>query len=169
MDACRTAVTQFFARDLRGWSGLVEGCPQTDVLTWFRPLEGAGTARLGTDDIDYTVRAVEADGFNEPVMMHFRDEVLALMRTEYWSFHAFECAALLESLGEPSARADLVWRERVHMGAEWVYAERGLTLGVVPQTGLIVTVSAYPAGDPASYLSQFAKRRPGRAFPAPRG
>jgi hypothetical protein len=101
--------------------------------------------------------------------LHFRDGDLAAIRTEYWSFDAFECAALLESLGEPQHRLDLLWLDQVHADGEWVYSERGLTLGVVPQSGLIVTASVYPALDQAAYLANFAKVRPGREFPAPSG
>ncbi len=40
--------------------------------------------------------------FVDPVFFYFAEDVLALVRTDYWSLDAAECAALLEAHGSRS-------------------------------------------------------------------
>jgi hypothetical protein len=169
MPTCRRAVEQYFARDLRGWSGLAPDCGADDALAGFGAHLTSIAVRLGTADVEYQTTSVVTAGMNEPVIAHIRDGQLVLLRTEYWSFDSFECAALLESLGEPSERADLVWRERLVADGEWLYSDRGLALGVLPETSLIVTASAYVPTPATDYVASFARVRPERGVAAPAG
>src|SRR5262245_5106847 len=113
MSTCQREIEQFLARDLRGWTGLTPGCGADDALVGLTATSNPAAVRLGSDDVAYQTMTVVVTGMNEPTTVHVRDNVVGLLRTEYWSFDAFECAALLETLGEPADRAELVWRERL--------------------------------------------------------
>jgi hypothetical protein len=162
-------VEQFLARELRGWVGLAPDCDADEALDGLTTTAHPAGVRLGTDDVAYETLTLLATGMNEPVTVYVRHGVLALLRTEYWSFDAFECAALLEALGDPSDRSELVWRERRVPDAEWLYAERGLALGVLPETSLIVTASGFAPTTADDYLANLARVRPERGVAAPAG
>jgi hypothetical protein len=164
-DACRATLEQFLSRRLATWTGLAVGCPEAELRTWLPLLPGAAVARLGVRPVEYTVRVVEHDGFVGPVQLYLRAGRLAAVGTEFWSFSQAECSELLRELGEPPHRLDLPWRHRLIPGGDHVYPARGLSLGVVLETGLIVTVLAYPPCAIETYREQYSRVEPARELP----
>jgi hypothetical protein len=156
---------QFIRRDLVGWMGLSGTCAEPDVARWLPLREGEGVVRLGSEMIDYRLRVTEATAFAEPVRLLFRDATLCLVRTGMLSTDRAECERLLRDLGDPPDRLDLVFGMGIVANGEWVYAARGLTLGVIPETGLIASVAAYWPSSPDSYRRYFHNSEPAREFP----
>lgn len=161
---CPQTLAQFLSRDLAGWRGLTEGCSFQDVASCVPLLPGEGVARLGTDIVEYRFRAAETAGFTEPVRLYFQDDLLALVRSGVWSFDRAECARLLRELGDPPDRLDLSFAMGVIDDGSWVYANRGLTLGVIPDTGIIVSVAAYPPCTLDAFIRRLDDREPPREF-----
>jgi hypothetical protein len=165
MNACRQTIDMYLRRDLGAWRGLAAGCRE-DALEWLSFRDGKGRTVLGAEHVEYAFRMLDHPGFTAPVGFHFRAGTLAFVATEYWSLDAGECAALLRQLGEPAHRLDLAWRHTTIAGGAWAYVERGLTLGVIPATGLIAKAIAYPPCTLAEYAARYHAARTAREFRA---
>ena len=164
-DVCKGRLEQFLRRELAGWEGLSEGCAEQDVARWLPLRPSEGIAHLGSEMVEYRFRVAVAVGFTEPLRLHFRNGVLWLVRTGLWSTDRTECRRLLRDLGDPSDRLNLVFGMGIIADGEWVYAARGLTLGVIPDTGLIASVSAYGPCSVNTYRRCFHDGEPVREFP----
>ena len=169
LSPCRSRLEQFLRRDLEGWNGLPHGCAEQEISRWLPLREGEGIVHLGVEMIGYRFRVAETVGFGEPVRLYFQDGTLSLVRTGLWSVDRADCDRLLQVLGEPDARLDLMFGIRLIEAGEWVYATRGLTLGVIPDTGLLATVSVFPPCGVAAYRRRFWDSEPVGERPAPRG
>jgi hypothetical protein len=163
---CRAAVQRFLAKDLREWRGLPQPCPDPVVAGWFEPGEaavgellGEGAATLGTDLVEYRYLAVEVGAFPQPVRLYLRHGGLAVVRAELWTLGQAGGTEPVD-LGEPAERVDLVWRQQVIPGAEHVYADRGLALGVLPATGAIVTAAGFAPCGVQDYQRRYAPTEP---------
>ena len=165
-DAHKDRLERFLRRDLKDWEGLEEGCSEEEAERWLPLRPGEGSARLGSENVRYRFRAVDATGFHEPPRLHFRDGELRLVRTGLWSTDRAECQRLLRDLGDPPDRTSLMFGMGEIADGEWVYAARGLALGVIPDTGLIASVSAYPPCSMDIYIRRLHDRQPAREFPA---
>lgn len=168
MSACREQIDRFLNRALGEWTGLDAGCTTSDVVTALPVEEGEGLAHAGERNVAYTFRALCHPGFGNPVFFYFDGDALSAIATDYWSFNREECAALLAQLGDPPHRLVLHWRDDTIADGERVYPERGLTIGVVPATGLIVSVMVYPSCTLEAYLERYYRTAPAREFRPPR-
>jgi hypothetical protein len=154
-------------RDLDGWKGLPEGCSEDDLARWFSLRPGEGMVYLGSEMVAYRFRMADVQGLAEPVQLCFQGETLHLVRTGPWPADPAACRRLLQRLGEPDDRLDLVFGMGTIAAGEWVYAARGLAVGVVPETGVIVGVTGCRACDVATYRRCFHHCEPPREFRAP--
>ncbi|HLY03054.1 MAG TPA: hypothetical protein VKR56_11255 [Candidatus Cybelea sp.] len=162
--ACKYRLEQLLRKELADWQGLPEACAEEDVARSFPLRPGEGIAHFGSELVEYRFRVIESAGFTEPVRLYFRDATLRLVRTGLWSTDRAECAQLLRDLGDPPDRLDLTFDVRTIAGGEWVYAARGLTLGVIPDTGLIAAMAAYPPCSIKAYRQSFYDVEPVREF-----
>lgn len=142
MSDCLERVDRFLRRDLGRWAGLDAACTAADVAQ-LRFEEGQAIARLGRSNVEYVFRVLRHAGFDEGVTFYFDGDALRVIETEYWSLDPGRCGTLLEELGEPAQRVDLQWRDRRVDGGELVFADRGLAIGVLPETGVIVRVAGF--------------------------
>jgi hypothetical protein len=164
-EACKDRLEQFLRRNLAGWQGLPADCAELDIAQWLPLRPGEGITHLGSETIEYRFRVAEAPGFTAPPRLHFRDGVLFLVRTGLWSTDRTECTRLLRDLGEPPDRLDLVFGTGLIANGEWVYAASGLSLGVIPDTGLIASVNAFVPCSVDVYRRRFHDPEPAREFP----
>lgn len=162
---CEVLLQRFLLRDLADWPGLPSDCAESEVARWLPLLPGAGTAMLGGGVLEYSVRAVAAPDLTEPVRLYFRDGVLRLVRSGLWTADPLACAALLQTLGPPASYLDFALDVGVARGGARLYPARGLMLAVVPATGLIASVEAFPPCGVADYVRQFRDPEPPREFP----
>ena len=162
---CQRRLGQFLRKELAGWMGLPVGCTAQAVAGWLPIRPGEGTANLGGDLVAYRFRALEAAGFTEPVRLYFHEGNLALVRSGLWSADRDECARLVKDQGEPPDRLSLVFGMGTIADGEWVYAARGLTLAVIPATGLIAGVYVYPPCDFDTYRRRLHHNQPARELP----
>ena len=167
-DACKGRLEQLLRRDLTGWEGLSEGCAEQDIAQWLPLRPGEGLAHLGSDAVEYRFRVAEAHGLIEPVRLYFSDRTLCLARTGLWSTDRIECERVLRDLGDPPDRLDLVFGVQFIPGGEWLYPARGLTVAVLPDTGLIASVAAYRPTSVDTYRRRFHDSSLVREFPSPR-
>ncbi|MUL47008.1 hypothetical protein FZI85_03545 [Mycobacterium sp. CBMA293] len=152
-------------RKLASWAGLPAGCVEHDVERWLPLRPGEGIAHFGSAVTEYRFRvAAEAADFPELVRLYFRDSELSLVRTGIWSFDRDECTQLLNHVADPPNRVDLVIGARVVPDSEWVYPAKGLALGVIPETGLIASVSAYQPCGISQYLQTIHNVEQAREF-----
>ncbi|MUL63096.1 hypothetical protein BOO86_01355 [Mycobacterium sp. CBMA 234] len=152
-------------RELASWDGLPAGCLEHDIEEWLPLRPGDGIAHFGSGITEYRFRvAAETADFPEPVRLYLCDDELMLIRTGVWSFDRDECVRLLDQFGNPPDRADLIFGMGVIPGGEWVYAAKGLALGVVPETGVIASVSAYKPCTVNFYLQNFHDIERAREF-----
>ncbi len=162
MEDC--GVGRLLERRLADWSGLGEGCREADLARSLPLREGEGMAHLGSGAEEYRFRVMAPPGFVDAVFLYFRGDVLALVRTDYWSLDAAECAALLEALGEPEHRMELVWKNDAIPDGDRVWPGRGIALGVIPETGIVVRVALFPPCTLADYEARYRSTEPVREF-----
>jgi len=167
VERCRVPLSRFLSRELSDWRGLPSHCRERDLEALFPLRPGEGATRLGVDLVSYRFRVLEWPGLLEPVHLLFASDILRMLRTGLWSTDRSECDRLLGELGQPDSRVDLAFGVTWIPDGDWVYASRGLTLSVIPDTGLIAGVEAYPPGTLQSYLRSFHNTSPAREFPAP--
>ena len=163
MSDCLERIDRFLRRDLGRWTGLDTACTAADVAQ-LPFAEGQGVARLGTSNVEYLFRVLRHAGLDEGVTFYFDGDALRVIETEYWSLDAVRCGALLKELGEPSQRVDLQWRDRRIDGAELVFADRGLAIGVLPETGVIVRVAGFAPCPLETYRDRYYHAALAREF-----
>jgi hypothetical protein len=154
-NVCQQNIGVFLGRDIGQWSGLATGCRKEDLSAWLSFNAGEGRAVFGAKHVEYEFRTLTCDGFRENLTFYFRNEELSLIATEFWSFDSEESARLLQQLGDPTHRLDFFWRDEKIENGEWVYVDRGITLGVIPTTQLIAKVMVYPPGTLTDYKESY--------------
>ena len=164
MDGCQKTIQQFLDRDLEHWNGLAEGCQESQLETWLAFNPGQGITLRGAERVPYRFRSLVQPGFKEGVFFYFEEDRLSFMATEFWSFDAGECAELMKRLGEPSHRLDFHWQNIEFEDAELVYAERGISLGVIPETQVIAFVMVFPPCSLDVYVARYQHTTPVREF-----
>jgi hypothetical protein len=165
-DACRKNIRMFLDRQIGRWTGLKAGCAENDITASFHFNEGAGAARYGTCDVEYSFRVLSCEGFQEGIEFHFADHELRFIATDYWTFGPQECDDILRALGEPPHRLPLYWRDEVIEDGEWVYPGRGIALGVIQATMLIARVVVYPPCPLNVYQGRYYNTRTSRELRA---
>jgi hypothetical protein len=161
---CRKNIQQFLDRNLKQWNGLISGCQESTLQTWLPFNPGEGRTHLGAELVTYRFRLLSSPGFGAGVRFYFDQNLLALMGTEYWSFDRQECVKLVQQLGEPAYRLDLYWRNLQVEAGEFVYPDRGVSLGIIPDTQLIVSVAVYPPCTLNDYKAKYYNNTPVREF-----
>jgi tetrahydromethanopterin S-methyltransferase subunit F len=144
MEECKARIDEFLGRDLSRWKGLPTGCLERDVTSWLSFLDGSGVARRGADSIEYTFRVLPHPAFLSGVSFYFDRGVLQLIETEYWSMDRGVCAATIAQVREPEQLLDLAWRDEIIPSGLRASPGKGIAIGVIPATGLIVTVTVFP-------------------------
>ena len=164
MDVCEKTIRQFLDRDLEHWAGLAEGCEESQLESWLEFRPGEGIAHRGTEFVTYRFRSLPQPGFGEGVFFYLAEDRLRFIATESWPLAADESAELRRRLGEPAHRLDLHWSNMIFDDAELVYTDRGLSLGVIPETQAIATVMVFPPCTLDVYLSKYRHTSPTREF-----
>ncbi|HEV7745423.1 MAG TPA: hypothetical protein VGO56_10545 [Pyrinomonadaceae bacterium] len=155
MDACQKNIQQFLDRQLEQWSGLVSGCQESNLQSWLAFKPGEGRTYLGTERVTYSFRSLSQPRFENGVFFYFQEDLLSFIATDHWSFDRQECVDLRQSLGEPAHRLDFYWRNLKIESGEFVYADKGISLGIVPDTELIVSVVVFPPCTLHDYKSKY--------------
>jgi hypothetical protein len=165
MDPCRDSIERFLQRDIGHWRGLQCG-KQEEIASWLAFNDGAGRAFYGSDRVEYEFRSLTYAGFSSGVFFYFHRGELEFISTEYWSFDAAECAAILGELGSPESKLDFYWKTGRIESGEWVYAARGISLAVIPATQLIAMVTAFPPCAAKVYSARYRSTALAREFRA---
>jgi hypothetical protein len=164
MSSCKTVIQQFLDRSLESWTGLPTGCREEELAKWLAFNQGQGVTRRGSDHVAYTFRSLPYPGFIEGAFFYFDQGVLSFISTDYWSFDREECARAMRQLGEPTHRLDFNWgNEKIEAG-EWVFTERGITLGVIPATQILATVMVFPPCTLSAYEAKYHRTTLAREF-----
>jgi hypothetical protein len=164
MDPCRNSIERFLQRQIGRWRGLPRGCKAEEIANWLSFNDGAGRALYGADRVEYEFRSLTYAGFTSGVFFYFSRGDLEFISTEYWSFDAAECAAVLGELGNPESKLDFFWKTDKIESGEWVYAARGISVAVVPATQLIAMVTAFPPCAPDVYSARYRSTALAREF-----
>ena len=162
---CKNAVDILLRKQIDQWAGLPAACKKTDLEANFVFLEGAGTLFTGTETIKYAYTALQHDKFESAVLFNFFDEKLCFITTEYWSFSVEECNDIVDKFQHPEHHLDFYWKSQCIKHGEWVYADRGITLCIIPETGLIVKVIVYPVCDIDYYKRKYYYEDLGEELP----
>jgi hypothetical protein len=144
------ALDGLLSREPSRWRGF-ERLPVETALARYPLSASEGAAMLGERPVAYRFRTLARPPGGHPFFFYFAQGRLACISTDYWSLDPAECATILAELGRPPHRLDAVFRDSIMPEADWVFAERGLALCVVPETGLIARRAAYPPCDLATY------------------
>lgn len=139
-------------------------CQESNLQTWLAFNPGEGRTHQGTGHVTYRFRSLSYRGFGERVLFYFDQDLLDLIATEYWSFDRQESVELVQQLGEPAHRLDLYWRNPQIAAGEFVYTDRGISLGIIPDTQLIVSVVVYPPCTLDYYKAKYYNITPAREF-----
>ncbi|PSL44803.1 hypothetical protein CLV51_105175 [Chitinophaga niastensis] len=166
MNDCQQTINSFINREIGDWEGLPADCEEQALKELYPLSEVAGVYTVGKAQRQYTFRTMTMKGFESPVFFYFAGTKLSMITTEYWSFNAEECRHIYIKSGMPFSRLDFYWGNEILADAEWVYPEKGITLCVIPETGLLVKVIVYPACSLEVYKSTYYHTTSGREFPA---
>lgn len=166
MNACEENLRQFLSRRIEQWTGLNTNCEKSEVLALFAFNEGEGVAHYGTNNVEYQFRALRYEGFFEQVYFYFSGDQLSHIAAEFWSFDSQVCADILRHLGEPTDRVDFAWKERIIAGSEMLYSDRGLAVGLVPDTNLFGLVTVFPPCSVNVYRENYWNTKLAREFRA---
>lgn len=164
MDLCQKTIRQFLDRDLEHWAGLAEGCEESQLESWLEFRPGEGITHRGTEVVAYRFRSLAQPGFGEGVFFYFEKDRLSFIATESWPLNADENVELRRRLGEPAHRLDFCWSNMVFDDAELVYADRGLSIGIIPETQAIAMVMVFPPCTLDVYLAKYRDTTPPREF-----
>ena len=161
---CEQNIRQFLARHIHQWAGLPANCKKSDITAIFPFNDGEGVAYFGTNNVKYQFRALSSERFSEEVFFYFLSIQLSHIATEYWSFDQRECADILRSLGKPMHRLDFFWKQRAIAGGELLYPDKGIAIGVIPETGLIALVTVFCPCTEDVYKESYWNTRHAREF-----
>jgi|GEM_PF-5166972 len=167
MGACKERIEEFLGRDLSRWSGLPAGCREANVTSWFQFMDGSGVVRRGEQQVEYTFRVMSHPSFLQGVSFYFAEGSLSFIETEFWSFDRVECAATLEQLGTPEQSLNLHWRDSVVPSGLRMYPTKGIAVGVIPETQLIVTFTVFPPCSTEYFLARYENASLMREFRPP--
>jgi hypothetical protein len=139
--SCNAVLDKFKSRDFSGWQGLPVGCSIQAVLDYLGSNQSKSiSGRLGQQATPYYT--IHMEGYENPIRLWFRDEVLVLVEAEYPSIRN-DLAALQEELGPPAARYGFNWQDLTLEDAQWVYAEKGITLVINPDNKILLYLTVY--------------------------
>lgn len=69
-----------------------------------------------------------------------------------------------EQLGEPAHRLDFHWKNQKFSASEFVYTGKGISLSIIPETGVIASVQVFPPCAIEIYESRYYNSSPVREF-----
>jgi hypothetical protein len=164
MDTCQKTIQQFLDRDLEHWAGLAEGCEESQLENWLEFRPGEGITHRGAEFVTYRFRSLAQPGRGEGVFFYFEKDRLSFIATDDWPLDRDESVELRRRLGEPANRLDLHWSNMILDDAELVYSDRGLSLGVIPETELFAMVMVFPPCTLDIYLAKYRHITPAREF-----
>jgi hypothetical protein len=150
---CHTALDTFKSRDFSGWQGLPADCSVHAALDYLGadPMN-AINGRLGQQATPYYT--INMDGYENPVRLWHRDETLVLIEAEYPTIEN-DLATLQAEFGPPSARYGFNWRDLTLSEAQWVYADKGISLVINPDNQILLYLAVYPPTPLDQYDTNF--------------
>jgi hypothetical protein len=164
-DSCKKAINRFLLKQVDRWTGLPDACKRADLEANFVFQEGTGTLYAGMETIKYSYTALKHEGFESSVFFNFSDDRLCFITTEYWSFSVAVCNDIIDKVEQPEHHLDFYWRNQCIKDGEWVYPHKGITLCIIPETGLIAKVIVYPICDIDLYKRKYYHEDQGEEFP----
>ena len=138
---CADARAAIENRRFEGWSGLPPDCTP-DALVGV-PFDDAtwGMLPLGAAHRPTRSRLLDLAGYDRP-LVRVRDGVVIELEAGMPAL-AGDVAGLLASLGKADEVADFVFRDVPMPKGEHVYASRGITLFINPETMRVIHVALY--------------------------
>ncbi|SRR5260221_9694316 len=165
MSICEQNIRQFLFRHIDQWTGLSADCKKSEIIALYPFNEGEGVTHFGVKNVEYQFRSLPFRGFSEAVFFYFvRDLLLSHIATEFWSFDRRECAEILRHIGEPTYRLDFAWKDRTIADGELLYPDKGISIGVIPDTGLIGLVTVFAPCTETVYKEQYWNTKHSREF-----
>jgi hypothetical protein len=170
MASSRSDTIEIFARrDFARWYGLPASTSiddVADILDVDRSWHGAGF--LGSDKRSARWLSAAAPGFGQGIRVWIDDaQVLLLDAPSLTLVDGVDVDVLLRGLGKPAAELESYLGTLAIARSELVYPERGLTLYVNPENGILLRAVAYEPGKLEHYMRRLrldlrARRLPHR-------
>jgi hypothetical protein len=152
------------ARRFADWRGLPPGCTAEELFGV--PLDSSwGALPLGDGREQARSRLLELPGYYRP-LAYARDGVVVAFDAMNPQLDG-DPSALAESLGPPDATLDWIFGTVSMPGGEKVYAARGITLSLNPETQGVVYVTVYAPTTVESYLKRLRPPREKRPLRRP--
>jgi hypothetical protein len=167
MGICEQNIGQFLFRRIDQWAGLSASCKKSEVTALYSFNDGEGVTHCGLKNVECRFRSLTFKGFFQEIYFYFVRDQLSHMATEFWSFDRQECADILRLLGEPAHRLEFAWKEQTLANSELLYPDKGIALGVIPETSLIASVTVFPPCTKQVYKENYWNTKLSREFPSP--
>jgi len=164
MNICEQNISQFLFRHIDQWTGLSANCAKSEIIALYSFNEGEGVVHSGVKNVEYQFRSLPFNGFSEQVYFYFFRDLLSHISTEFWSYDRRECADILQQLGEPPHRLNFAWKAQTIADGELLYPDKGIAIGVIPDTGLIASVTVFSPCTENSYKENYWNRQHSREF-----
>lgn len=155
MNECKISVDLFLNKEIKKWTGLPNTCSEQNIRLNYLSNGAEGTIYAGEAKVKYNFGVKQHSGFPSGVNFFFSNEMLEIITAEYWSMDTSECREICYALGEPDTKVKFYWRDVVKEKSEWVYHSKGITLDIVPETGVLARVIVYPPCSFESYKQKY--------------
>lgn len=132
----------YLGRNPEQWHGFT-ALREDELEKHYHFAEGVGRTVRGQEMVEYSFRALHEASFDHPFLFHFRESRLAFIENDFWSLDQAVCREVVDRLGEPGERLDAYLRFDLVAKADWIYPQKGLSLCVMPETGLIARWTAF--------------------------
>jgi hypothetical protein len=140
-------------RDFREWHGLPEQASVEDLATIsIVDAERRATGWLGESKRRTEWLPATVTGYDQGVRLWVEQGLnrIVLLDVERPSLKT-ELDVLIDAIGAPVAKLDSYLGTFRLQDSEWIFASRGLTLYVNPETGALLRLAVYPATDLEKY------------------
>jgi hypothetical protein len=151
-DDVRSVLQAFARQDFRNWQGLPKLIQFADVVRlWPVESDWEGTGLLGSEQDEHQYHYVRIRDFDRSGRVWLQQGEVILLDVEYPPPTA-SLDELVGQLGEPEGIQDSYLGTLLIEKSEWIYAQRGLTLFVNPETRMLLRMAAFQQSDLESYL-----------------
>ncbi len=152
--ACEPLVNALARADFGSWTGWPTGCDLTKLEETFTFAPTTTTSVAGDNRQSIFVRRAELPGVAQPLVLWLRETTVVRASLRYPEVD--DPAEVIKRLGQPSTKLDAIFGSVPipKPKAEWVYAERGVTLFMSADASKILAVAVYPASTVEQYKNE---------------
>lgn len=164
MNNCKRVVDHFIEGKIKDWKGMPPDCSEEEIKLMYAFNEGEGVVYFGDERIKYTFRVLNRQGFEQGINFCFTEGKLTILFAEFSSFMLQQFQEISNAIGQPSFKTNFYLRDEIIKNGEWVYPAKGITVCIIPETGVLAKIIVYPTCSIESYWEKHYHSQPAKEF-----